>query len=186
MYVLRIPAASLSILNHREDHGQSPLAGHISDIDPALPQLDHTPMKKTLSVILSLFLIFSGLTASALGMTAIEDFTAPQIVPAKGIEDYYGQWELYGTLSTTATGAEQMIPYDKNDPLLSLLSMDLDISEEHCFINVTGNKQSAECDYEFNPDDGSLVTKHDGEVFYVFNLHDNGMISYTQETEGDK
>ena len=143
-------------------------------------------MKKALSVILSLLLILSGLTASAMGLTTIEDFTEPQIIPAKGIEDFYGHWELYGTLSTTATGDEQMILYDKNDPLLSLLSMDLDISEEHCFINVTRQKQTAECDYEFNPDDGTLVTKHDGEVIYVFNLHDNGMISYTEETEGDK
>ena len=42
----RIPPASLSMLNRREDHGQGSLTGCVSDVDLALPELNHGLRRK--------------------------------------------------------------------------------------------------------------------------------------------
>ena len=71
-------------------------------------------MKRAIAFILSLMMVLSVLATGLAGeVSAAEDlaFTLPEIIPAKGIEDFIGEWyRRMGVLSDCSEG------WQNNDP----------------------------------------------------------------------
>ena len=136
-------------------------------------------MKKAFSVILSLFLVLTGLSVAAAEITLpIEQAELPNIVPAESMEDFVGAWELCGFSDIIAT------VLDKDNYAVAAMQTTLDITEQEAVMHVT-TLGDAVLQCKFNAEDGTLlITSGEGDNGMVYYLYDNGMIAYTSNSMG--
>ena len=136
-------------------------------------------MKRTIAFILSLMMVLSvmavGLAGEAVAVDEAE-FVVPKVVPAKGMEDFTGEWGIY--LIIFPDGAE----YTREDMLADGLINDrptLIIKEDSVFIYGSFSGEIWPVKHEFVPENGSLkIIGEDAEDIVTLFLTDNGMLLY--------
>ena len=136
-------------------------------------------MKKIIVCMLSLFLVVSVLAAGLAGeVTAAEDeeFVAPKVVPAKGIEDFIGEWVFYLVIEPDGTKytQEDMLANGEIDEQANLI-----ITEKEARLYAPYAEDMKPVKFEFVAEDGSLkLIDEKTETTAVFFLTDNGMLVY--------
>jgi len=134
-------------------------------------------MKKMIAFILSLCLVFTLLGACLADEAATESkdpFTPPVPVPAKGIEDFIGEWQFYRIIKEDGTDVsrEQLLADGLVDD-----RAELTISENELTLYTHSSNYTEVFNYEFVPEDGTLKLLNGSEQPPVFILNDNGMLS---------
>ena len=142
-------------------------------------------MKKLTAFMLCLFLVLSVLAVGLAGeVTAAEEeeFIVPKVVPAKGIEDFVGEWMFYMIIQPDGTKITQE---------MMLASGDLDdhanliISEKEALLYAPSADEMKPVKLEFVAEDGSLkLIDEETDSAAFFFLTDNGMLVYFAP-EGD-
>ena len=132
-------------------------------------------MKKAAAWMLCLFLALSVLAVSLAGEAEVageEDFAVPNIVPAKGIEDFVGEWNFCWVVYED--GAVNRLPEAQPDDPANMI-----ISEDKVLLYAAGDSIGS-VKPEFIPEDGSLrMIREDGTTTTSLHLTDNGMIAFT-------
>ena len=134
-------------------------------------------MKRITAFMLCLFLVLSvlavGLAGEAEG-TAEDGFVAPKIVPAKGVEDFIGEWMLYLAFKPDGTEytREDMLANGDVDDQASLT-----ITEDKVLIYTPYTGENEPMKHEFIAEDGSLkVINEKTEDTVILFLTDNDML----------
>ncbi|MBR5959808.1 MAG: hypothetical protein IKZ98_02340 [Clostridia bacterium] len=136
-------------------------------------------MKKITAFMLCLFLVLSVLATSLAGeVTAAEEeeFIVPKVVPAKGIEDFVGEWMFYLIIQPDGTKLTQE---------MMLASGDLDdhanlvITENEALLYAPSADETKPVKLEFVAEDGSLkLIDEETDSAAFFFLTDNGMLVF--------
>ena len=133
-------------------------------------------MTKLIAIILVLLLFFTAMPAGRPGKAAAMGETVPNIVTAKGIGDFIGEWEIY--LITHPDGAE----YTREEMLADGLINDrptLIIKEDAAFVYGSFSGKTWPVKHEFVPENGSLkIIGEDAEELVTLFLTDNRMLLY--------
>lgn len=100
-------------------------------------------------------------------------FTAPNVIPAKGIEDFLGEWHYFRFVKEDGTeiSREEMLAEGLVDDHAEITVTEDEIK---LYSNSLGNVGTVK--YEFNPDDGSLTIQNGTDLLPVLRLTDNGML----------
>ena len=132
-------------------------------------------MKKATAWMLCLFLVFSVLAVGLAGEAEVageEDFAVPSIVPAKGIEDFIGEWNFCWVVYED--GAVNRLPVAQPEDPANMI-----ISGEEVLLYAAGDSIGS-VKPEFIPEDGSMrMIREDGTTTTSLHLTDNGMIAFT-------
>ena len=132
-------------------------------------------MKKAAAWMLCLFLVFSVLAVGLAGEAEVageEEFIVPNIIPAKGIEDFVGEWNFCWVVYED--GAVNRLPEAQPDDPANMI-----ISEDEVLLYAAGDSIGS-VKPEFIPEDGSLrMIREDGTTTTSLHLTDNGMIAFT-------
>ena len=134
-------------------------------------------MKKVVTFILSLCLVLALLIpglADEVSPEAKDSFTPPTVVPAKGIEDFIGEWQFYWIIRDDGTemNREQMLA----DGLVDSRA-EVTITESELILYTDFEEHLNSIKHEFIPEDGSLKILNGSDEPPVFRLNDNGMLS---------
>ena len=132
-------------------------------------------MKKATAWMLCLFLVFSVLAVGLAGEAEVageEEFIVPNIVPAKEIEDFIGEWDFCWMVYED--GAVNRLPEAQPDDPANMI-----ISEDKVLLYAAGDSLGS-VKPEFIPEDGSMrMIREDGTATTSLHLTDNGMIAFT-------
>lgn len=132
-------------------------------------------MKKVTAWMLCLFLVFSVLAVGLAGEAEVvdeEEFIVPNIVPAKGMEDFIGEWNFCWMVYED--GAVNRLPEAQPDDPANMI-----ISGDEVLLYAAGDSLGS-VKPEFIPEDGSLrMIREDGTTTTSLHLTDNGMIAFT-------
>ena len=132
-------------------------------------------MKKAVAWMLCLFLVLSVLAVSLAGEAVTageEEFIVPNIVPAKGIEDFVGEWNYCWMVYED--GAVNKLPEAQPEDPANMI-----ISEDKALLYAAGASLGSVTP-EFIPEAGSLrMIREDGTTTTSLHLTDNGMIAFT-------
>ena len=142
-------------------------------------------MKRTIAFILSLMTVLSVLaTGLALEVTAADEmeFVVPNIIPAKGIEDYLGEWMFYLIIEPDGRKytPENMQADGEVDDRANVT-----ITEDALLLYTPSAGEIDPLKHEFIAEDGSLkvINEQIGDTA-IFFLTDNGMLMFFSP-EGD-
>ena len=136
-------------------------------------------MKRAIAFILSLMMVLSVLATGLAGeVSAAEDlaFTLPEIIPAKGIEDFIGEWVFYlvAAKDGRTMTREEMLATEQVDDKANVT-----ISEDTLIIYAPSTGELAPVKVEFNAENGSLkAINEEADSTTVFYLTDNGMLVF--------
>ena len=136
-------------------------------------------MKRAIAFILSLMMVLSVLATGLAGeVSAAEDlaFTLPEIIPAKGIEDFIGEWVFYlvAAKDGRTMTREEMLATEQVDDKANVT-----ISEDTLILYAPSSGELAPVKVEFNAENGSLkVINEEDDSTVVFYLTDNGMLVF--------
>ncbi len=136
-------------------------------------------MKRAIAFILSLMMVLSVLATGLAGeVSAAEDlaFTLPEIIPAKGIEDFIGEWVFYlvAAKDGRTMTREEMLATEQVDDKANVT-----ISEDALIIYAPSTGELEPVKVEFNAENGSLkVINEEAESTTVVYLTDNGMLVF--------
>ena len=136
-------------------------------------------MKRAIAFILSLMMVLSVLATGLAGeVSAAEDlaFTLPEIIPAKGIEDFIGEWVFYlvAAKDGRTMTREEMLATEQVDDKANVT-----ISEDTLIIYAPSTGELAPVKVEFNAENGSLkAINEEADSTVVFYLTDNGMLVF--------
>lgn len=119
---------------------------------------------------------FSGLTADPADEPVSDDedvFTVPNIIPAKGIEDFIGKWNYFRIVNEDGTemSREEMLAEGLVDDQAEII-----ITKDEIQLYAASLDGSESVKYEFAPDDGSLRILNGSDDLPVLHLTDNGML----------
>ena len=134
-------------------------------------------MRKAIAIILSLSLVLSILAvslANEVSPAVKDEFIIPNAVPAKGIEDFFGEWYFVFVLDEDGTEMtrEQMLADGIVDD-----QAEITITETEIILYSVSLGDPMLMKYTFNPEDGSLSILNGGDELPVLRLNDNGMLS---------
>ena len=136
-------------------------------------------MKKAAAWMLCLFLVLSVLAVSLAGEAVTageEEFIVPNIIPAKGIEDFIGEWVFYLVAAKdgrTMTREEMPATEQVDD------KANVTISEDALIVYAPSSGELAPVKVEFNAENGSLkAINEEDDSTVVFYLTDNGMLVF--------
>ncbi|QUC66128.1 hypothetical protein [Aristaeella hokkaidonensis] len=136
-------------------------------------------MKRAIAFILSLMMVLSVLATGLAGeVSAAEDlaFTLPEIIPAKGIEDFIGEWVFYlvAAKDGRTMTREEMLATEQVDDKANVT-----ISEDTLIIYAPSTGELAPVKVEFNAENGSLkAINEEADSTTVIYLTDNGMLVF--------
>ncbi len=136
-------------------------------------------MKRAIAFILSLMMVLSVLATGLAGeVSAAEDleFTLPEIIPAKGIEDFIGEWVFYLVAAKDGRKMtrEEMLATEQVDDKANVT-----ISEDTLIVYAPSSGELAPVKVEFNAENGSLkAINEENESTTVLYLTDNGMLVF--------
>ena len=136
-------------------------------------------MKRTIAFILSLMVAFSVLAVGlADEVSAAEDveFVVPKVVPAKGMEDFTGEWFICRVVCEDGKviGREEMIAEDN----LSDSGVDITITEDRILLfDMNEDDGDPIIKPEYVPEDGTLKLMNGRDEPPVLRMNDNGMLS---------
>ena len=106
-------------------------------------------------------------------------FTVPNVIPAKGIEDFAGYWEAYCIVPPDSPIIYlQSEALDKKQLATAALLPKYHISETACGVKYYPLEIEIPVNAEFNAEDGTLTLSTDTGFNTVFFLNDNGLISH--------
>ena len=150
-------------------------------------------IKKATAFVLALFLILSALPAGMAGEVGVVSgevdtaaggvSAAANIVPAKDVGDFIGEWVLYSLIMEDGTVCAR-------EDILKAMEADevsIVITEEDLLFHAHGIDDIGPLKYEFIAENGSLKTdieEQDGSV--TLYLTDDGMLYYTEIRKGIK
>lgn len=143
-------------------------------------------IKKATAFVLTLFLILSALPVGIAGnvdTVAGGVFAEANVVPAKDIGDFVGEWVLYSLIMEDGTVCAR-------EDILKAMEADevsIVITEEDLLFHAHGIDDIGPLEYEFIAENGSLKTdieEQDGSV--TLYLTDDGMLYYTETRKGIK
>ncbi len=103
-----------------------------------------------------------------------DTFTVPNIISAKGIEDFIGEWHYFRIVNEDGSemNREEMLAeglaYDDRAEVI--------ITKDDIILYAASLDDSASVKYEFVPDDGSLRILNGSDEFPVMHRADNGML----------
>ena len=100
-------------------------------------------------------------------------FIAPGIVPAKGIEDFIGEWQYYRIINEdgSAISRDNLLADGLADDHAEYI-----ITEDEVMLYAASLGDVGSVTYKFNPEDGSLVFQNGSYDPPVMRLTDNGML----------
>lgn len=136
-------------------------------------------MKKATALILCLFLTLSVLAvsfASEAVTMAGGEFIVPNIIPAKGIEDFIGEWVFYLIKGPNGIEMDREEMLEKGDVDERA---NITITEDTLLLYAPSTGELEPVKHEFNAEDGSLkVINEEAENTIVLFLTDNGMLVF--------
>ena len=148
-------------------------------------------MKKFTAFMLCLFLVLSVLAVSlaeGAETAAVEEFVAPNIVPAKGIEEFIGEWVFDRIMlpdGIVHTREDVMAEAAEDGEDEDVVDITITISEKDVSFHAHVAGDLGPYQYEFIPESGSLkVNVEDQGLVVTLCLTDNGMLYYS-EAKGD-
>lgn len=136
-------------------------------------------MKRTIAFILSLMMALSVLATGLAGEAAAGDeaeFVVPKVIPAKGIEDFIGEWVFYliAAKDGRTMTREEMLATEQVDDKANVT-----ISEDALIIYAPSTGELEPVKVEFNAENGSLkVINEEDDSTVVLYLTDNGMLVF--------
>ena len=136
-------------------------------------------MKRTLAFILSLMMALSVLAVGLAEEAAAGDeaeFVVPKVVPAKGMEDFTGEWFICRVVCEDGKviGREEMIAEDN----LPDSGVDITITEDRILLfDMDEDDGDPIIKPEYVPEDGTLKLVNGRDEPPVFRMNDNGMLS---------
>ena len=107
-------------------------------------------------------------------MSAGEDvFTVPNIIPAKGIEDFIGEWHYLMVVNEDGTemSREELLAEGIIDDHAEVI-----ITKDEIQLFAPSLDGSASLKIEFDPEDGSLKILNGSDELPVLRLTDNGLL----------
>ena len=97
----------------------------------------------------------------------------PNIIPAKGIEDFLGEWHYFRIVNEDGSemNRQEMLAEGIIDDHAEII-----ITEDEITLYSRSLEGSESVKVEFNPEDGSLKIMNGGDPLPVLHLADNGML----------